>query len=62
MHMQYFFAKDCVSISNITIENLLTYDMLEDYFTKMLQGNLFRKFISATMNTPLDQNGDNLSM
>ena len=42
--IRYFFIKDRVDNGEITIEHSPTDEMLADFFTKPLQGALFRKF------------------
>jgi hypothetical protein len=42
--IRYFFVKDRVKQENITVRHCPTLQMLADFFTKPLQGALFRKF------------------
>ena len=42
--IRYFFIKDRLGIENIEVRHCPTEEMLADFFTKPLQGNLFRKF------------------
>ena len=49
MDNRYFWIKDRISSENITVEYCPTAKMLADFFTKQLQGNLFRKFRSVVM-------------
>jgi hypothetical protein len=42
--IRYFFIKDRIAAENITIRHCPTLAMLADFFTKPLQGALFRKF------------------
>lgn len=44
INIRYFFIKDRVKTEDITIRHCPTLEMLADFFTKPLQGNLFRKF------------------
>ena len=44
-----FFVKDRVDKGEFQIEYTPTGEMLADYFTKPLQGNLFRKFRAVIM-------------
>ena len=44
INIRYFFIKDRVKLENIEIRHCPTLQMLADFFTKPLQGNLFRKF------------------
>ena len=48
--MRYFFAKGRVIAGMIKIEHMPTEAMLADFFTKPLQGRLFRKFQNLLMN------------
>jgi len=47
--IRYFFIKDITKRENISIEHCRTDIMLADYFTKPLQGKLFRKMRDAIM-------------
>ena len=47
--IRYFFVKDRVDSGNIEILYCPTEDMLADFFTKCLQGSLFRKFRDIVM-------------
>jgi hypothetical protein len=49
MDNRYFFIKDRLKIEGMTIEYCPTAQMLADFFTKPLQGSLFRKFRDAVM-------------
>ena len=44
MDNRYFLIKDCLNTERITVEYCPTGKMIADFFTKPLQGNLFRKF------------------
>ena len=44
INIRYFFIKDRVKSENIDIRHCPTLQMLADFFTKPLQGNLFKKF------------------
>jgi hypothetical protein len=48
--VRFFFIKDRVDQGEIVLEYLSTNDMLADYFTKPLQGNLFRKMRNLILN------------
>jgi hypothetical protein len=47
--IRYFFIKDRLEIENIDVQYCPTEYMLADFFTKPLQGNLFRKFREVIM-------------
>ena len=49
INIRYFFVKDYVKRNKIEIRYCPTADMLADYFTKPLQGSLFRKFRAIIM-------------
>jgi hypothetical protein len=44
MNIRYFFIKDRLQSENIQVKYCPTESMLADFFTKPLQGRLFRKF------------------
>ena len=43
IHIRFFFIKDVLARENIDIVHCPTERMIADYFTKPLQGSLFRK-------------------
>ena len=47
--IKYFWVKDCVDKGMVEIKYFPTTLMLSDYFTKALQGNLFRRFRNVIM-------------
>jgi hypothetical protein len=47
--IRYFFIKDRLEIENMTVKHCPTEQMLADFFTKPLQGSLFRKFRDVVM-------------
>jgi hypothetical protein len=47
--VRYFFIKDRMAIEGINVEHCPTEQMLADFFTKPLQGSLFRKFREVIM-------------
>ena len=49
INIRYFFVKDYVRRNEIQIQYCPTDKMLADYFTKPLQGSLFRKFRAIVM-------------
>ena len=53
--IEYFFVKDWVDKGEFRIEYCNSDDMIADFFTKLLQGHLFRKFrnfIMGNVNIP----------
>lgn len=49
VNIRYFFVKDRIANGEIDLEYCPTEEMLADYFTKPLQGALFRKFWEVIM-------------
>ena len=49
IHIRYFFIADVIKRENIKIEHCRTDKMVADYYTKPLQGTLFRKMRDALM-------------
>lgn len=49
--IRYFWMKDRINTEGITIRHCPTLQMVADFFTKPLQGNLFRKFRDVIMGT-----------
>jgi len=49
IHIRYFFMKDRIKTEKIKIVHCPTLEMLADFFTKPLQGQLFRKFRAVVM-------------
>jgi hypothetical protein len=47
--IRYFWLKDRIKSGDITIRHCPTLQMLADFFTKPLQGNLFRRFKSVVL-------------
>jgi hypothetical protein len=47
--LRYFWLKDRVKSGDITIRHCPTFQMLADFFTKPLQGNLFRCFKAVVL-------------
>ena len=54
INVRYFFITDRIAKGNIEIVYCQTNDMVADFFTKPLQGKLFKKFICQIMNIELD--------
>jgi hypothetical protein len=50
LNIQYFFITDGVKARELSIKYCPTYEMISDYFTKPLQGTLFRKMRDLIMN------------
>ena len=49
INIRYFFIKDTVDRENITVTHCPTEQMIADFFTKPLQGNLFRNMRDIIM-------------
>ena len=49
IHIRYFFIADVIKRENIKINHCRTDKMVADYYTKPLQGTLFRKMRDALM-------------
>ena len=49
MEIRYFYVKDRVTGNNMSIRYCPTEKMIADFFTKPLQGELFRKFRAVVM-------------
>jgi hypothetical protein len=47
--IRYFFIKDRIDLEDIEVQHCPTEQMLADFFTKPLQGSLFRKFCRVVM-------------
>jgi hypothetical protein len=54
INIRYFFVTDLVKAKEISIKYCPTEDMVSDYFTKPLQGALFRKMRGLIMNIDPD--------
>jgi hypothetical protein len=50
LHIRYFFVADRVDSGEVSIQYCPTSDMISDFFTKPLQGSLFRKMRNFIMN------------
>ena len=50
INIRYFFASDRISNGELRVEYCPTGDMVADFFTKPLQGSLFRKFRDVILN------------
>ena len=49
--MRYFFITDLIEKKEVSVEYCPTEDMIGGFFTKPLQGSLFRKFRALILNT-----------
>jgi hypothetical protein len=49
IHIRYFWLKDRIKSGDITIRHCPTHQMLADFFTKPLQGSLFRRFKAVVL-------------
>jgi hypothetical protein len=49
LNIRYFFLTDQIEKGNLIVEYCLTTEMIADYFSKPLQGKLFRKFRKLIM-------------
>jgi hypothetical protein len=47
--IRHFFVKDRIDMSEVKLVNVKTEDMVADYFTKPLQGALFKKLRDIIM-------------
>jgi hypothetical protein len=54
LNIRYFFVTDLVKSREVSIEYCPTGEMISDYFTKPLQGSLFRKMRNTIMNIDPD--------
>jgi hypothetical protein len=50
INIRYFFVKDRIRTKEVSIKHCPTGVMTADFFTKLLQGGLFRKFCDEVMN------------
>ena len=50
--IRYFFASDRIAQGELRVEYCPTGDMVADFFTKPLQGSLFKKFRALILNLP----------
>ena len=55
--IRYFFASDRIAQGELRVEYCPTTDMIADFFTKPLQGSLFKKFRALILNMPEEQHG-----
>jgi hypothetical protein len=49
LNIRYFFMTDQIERGNVIVEYCPTGEMVADYFSKPLQGQLFKKFHRAIM-------------
>ena len=52
MNVRYYFVTDNIARKNMRVVYCPTEEMVGDFFTKPLQGSLFRKFRRIIMNLP----------
>jgi len=53
LNIRYFFITDCIQKGQVHITYVPTKEMIGDFYTKPLQGYLFRKLRAHVMNLPL---------
>jgi hypothetical protein len=53
LNIRYYFITDCIQKGQVTVSYVPTKEMLGDFFTKPLQGYLFRKLRAHIMNLPV---------
>ena len=53
MEVRYFFITDRINAKQVRVEYCPTDQMVADYFTKPLQGSLFRRLRSIILNLPV---------
>ena len=61
INIRYFFVADRIASNEVKVKYCPTGEMLGDFFTKPLQGTLFRKFEKAILNLKDDPPGPNLA-
>ena len=59
INIRYFFVADRVKSGELSIEHCSTVNMIADFFTKPLQGSLFRRFRNLILNYRDDTNDSN---
>ena len=65
INIRYFFVTDRIASKEVKVEYCPTEDMIADYFTKPLQGTIFRNFRDFIMNNgppPKHRTGDRRSV
>jgi hypothetical protein len=60
--IRYFFVSDRIARKELRVEYCPTGDMVADFFTKPLQGSLFRKLRKIILNLPDDIELDNVTV
>ena len=53
INIRYFFVQDRIAAGEMSVAYCPTKEMVADYFTKPLQGALFRKLRAYIMNEPV---------
>ena len=61
LNIRYFYITDQLDQGWLTVRHCPTEDMVGDFFTKPLQGQLFRRLRSLVMNCPVDVPPDYMS-
>lgn len=57
LNLRYFFVTDLIKAKEVSVVHCPTEEMISDFFTKPLQGALFRKFRNLIMNVDPDAAG-----
>ena len=60
INIRYFFVTDRVAAKEVAVEYCPTGEMLADFYTKPLQGSLFKKFRDQIMNLDVAPTADSL--
>ena len=50
LNVSYYFMTNKIAKGEIQVEHCGSSDMIADYFTKLLQGSLFKKFRDLVLN------------
>ncbi|EJK77391.1 hypothetical protein THAOC_00781 [Thalassiosira oceanica] len=54
LHIKFFFVTDQIEKGWLTVQHCPTEDMIGDFFTKPVQGELFRRLRAKVMNCPVN--------
>jgi hypothetical protein len=60
INIRYFFITDRIAASEMSVAYCPTGDMVADFFTKPLQGSLFKRFRDTIMNVASDSAADSI--